>query len=302
MPPFVPYNQRQQQQQPQRPPQTTPFTPYAKAKPLFDLNTDFGQLEDAEYFKEPEKSLLEYVTSVNIPCCVHEGDPKTIIEKIKFAKAQQLVVGAHIGYPDPKNKGYQSLNLDTDELKAWVLVQLGAFYAFCKTIPVDFLHIRPHGALYLDMARDENVALAVAQAIHRFDPWLTLVMPISPTIQKVQDQLNLQIAQELYVGKRVTSTGTQLIERGSQQNLSFQGAIEQVRRVASRGQITAEDGRSIDVNIKTFHISPKQPDALNLAQQLTQVLQEPTALTLSSATHSGWISGTSHEHLMIEEV
>ena len=293
MPPFAPYNQRQQQQQQgQRPPQTTPFTPHPKPKSLLDINTDFGQIEDTEHFADPEKSLLKYVSSVSIPCCVHEGDPKKIVETIRFAKDQKLVVGAHIGYPDPKNRGYQSLNLDTDELKAWIWVQLGAFYAFCKTTPIDFLHIRPHGALYTDMAKDEAIATTVAEAIHRFDPWMMLIMPISPTVQAVQDKINIQISQELYVGKRVTAQGTQLIEKGSQQNLSFQGAIEQVRRVVTRGQITAEDGRSIDLKIKTFHISPKQPEALQLAQQVSQILQEPTALTLSNASNSGWTNGT----------
>ena len=91
---------------PTRQPQLT-----QKAKPVFDLNTDFGQIEDANAFHDLENSLFPVVTSLNVPCCVHEGDPKQILDAICLARKHQKVVGAHIAYPDPRNRGYQSLQM-----------------------------------------------------------------------------------------------------------------------------------------------------------------------------------------------
>ena len=284
-----PYNQQNSGTQPPTQPTRQPQISQ-KAKPVFDLNTDFAQVEDSQLFHDLENSLFPIVTSLNIPCCVHEGNPKEILEAICLARKHQKVVGAHIAYPDPRNRGYQSLQISPDELRAWILVQLGALKALCQAVPMDLLHVRPHGALYADMAKDPGIAKIVIQTIKQFDPWMILIMPICDHAEKLEKEIGLQIHQELYIGKRFATSGVQMLDRTSiSANLPPQGALEQVRRLIQRGQVTAEDGRTFNVNCKTLHISPKFPDSVFLAKQITQLLQNPAAVTLNAAEQSGWL-------------
>jgi 5-oxoprolinase (ATP-hydrolysing) subunit A len=281
--------------QPPRPPQGQPgpnrpiqLTP--KPRPNFDINTDYGQLEDLAWFESPDNELLQYVTSVNIPCCVHEGNPTDILNAIQRAKEKCLVVGAHIGYPDPKNRGYVSLNISPEDLHAWILVQLGAFTTLCKTQHVDCLHVRPHGALYSDMAQNKDIALAVAKAVKAFDPWMILVMPLSPHTDAVASEMGLQVYQELYFGKRFLQSGHQAVERGNQQgDLPQQAALEQVRRAVYRGQLTTEDGRILETTCQTIHMSPRYADCSALAKQVHHITGDPLPMTLSTAGRSGWL-------------
>ena len=285
--------------QPPRPPQSAqaaqstqnrpvPLAP--KPRPVFDINTDYGQIDDKAFYEDPENSFLQYITSVNIPCCVHEGNPNDILKAIRDAKAKCLVVGAHIGYPDPKNKGYQSIDISAEDLSAWTLVQLGAFNALCKTMSVDCLHIRPHGALYSDMAKNKETALTIAKAVKAFDPWAILVMPLSPHTDAVAEEVGIQVYQELYLGKRYLKEGYQAVDKSSEHaELPPQAALEQVRRAVYRGQLSTDDGRIIETSCKTIHISPRLGDCIAAAKQVHHITGEPMPMTLATAGRSGWL-------------
>ena len=276
-------------QRPQQPSNSRPIQLTQKARPNFDINTDYGQLEDMGFFDNPETTLLQTVTSVNIPCCVHEGNPTDILKAIQAAKQLCLVVGAHIGYPDPKNKGYVSIPIEPEDLHAWILVQLGAFSTLCKTVHVDCLHVRPHGALYSDMAKNKDIALTVAKAVKAFEPWMILVMPLSPHSEEIANDVGIQVSQELYLGKRFLQAGYQAVERGNQQgDLPPQIALEQVRRAVYRSQVTTEEGRIVETSCQTIHISPRFPDCSAIAKQVQHITGEPLPMTLSTAGRSGW--------------
>jgi 5-oxoprolinase (ATP-hydrolysing) subunit A len=247
-----------------------------KLNRYIDLNTDFGQTADRAFFEGKERTLLHYVSSVNIPCCVHDNEPLQALKDIKTAKLNNCAVGAHIAYPDPKHYGYQPMDLDLDELYAWVLLQLGAFAALC-----------PHGALYTEFITNEAVALTVAKAIRKYDPWMIMIVPMGPIAGKIEAELGMQIAEELYLGKRISSEGVLILDRLGD-NLNPQGVIEQVKQLVTDSSVTTEDGKVIKVNCKTMHLSPKLQGNMMIAERINAMLGHPVSLSLSAAGSSGW--------------
>jgi len=262
--------------------------PPKKANPYLDLNTDFGQTADRSFFEGKERTLLHYVSSVNIPCCVHDSDPVQVMRDIDTAKKNNCLVGAHIAYPDPQHYGYEAMELSEDDLTAWILLQLGAFSALCRANDIDFEHVRPHGALYIQFLQNEAVAITVAKAIKKFDPWMMLVAPFGPVTQKVQEAVDIQIAEEVYLGKRVNADGMLLIDRFND-NLHPQGVIEQVKQLVMDSAVTTEDGKVIKVSCKTIHLSPKLQGNMMIAERISAMLGQLTPLPLLAAGSSGWV-------------
>lgn len=115
-----------------------------------DFNCDLAQ-SFGIYKNSSESRLLDYVSSVNIACGFHAGDPLTIKEALLTAKEKNIVVGAHIGFDDIQGFGYRQMELDSDELEALVMYQVGALMTFAKAYNMEIEHVRPHGAMYLSL-------------------------------------------------------------------------------------------------------------------------------------------------------
>ena len=135
-----------------------------KIQRFVDLNTDIAQTRDLAFWESEEAELLlSSVSSVNLPCFVHDGLPDKVLEQAVKAKAFGCALGAHIAYPDPVSMGYEQLSLSGEQLEQWILVQLGALSAILKPESLKIEHIRPHGALYQAMAKDPEIAASVAR-------------------------------------------------------------------------------------------------------------------------------------------
>jgi len=173
---------------------------------FIDLNCDIGQSYGV-YKNDLEYSILPYVSSVNISCGSHAGDPVTIMNALKIAKEHNLAVGAHIGYPDIQGFGYRAMNLTDDELQAVVLYQIGALSSLAKSYNVTIEHIRPHGALYKQAASNLDVSVSIAKAIAKFDPWLILVGAAGETLEKAKEIANIRVAPEAHLDRKYNFDG-----------------------------------------------------------------------------------------------
>lgn len=142
---------------------------------VFDFNSDLAQ-EYGIYKNEAAYEIAEYVSSVNISAGFHAGDPLSIKQALEFAKARNLAIGAHIGYPDISGFGYRNMDMNEDEIEAMVIYQLGAISAFANTLNVDIEHVRCHGAMYEKLNNDSEFAKQVATAVKKFNPWLNLIV------------------------------------------------------------------------------------------------------------------------------
>lgn len=259
-----------------------------KVKNFIDLNTDLGQSRDQAYFTKTNYELLNFVSSVNIPCAVHDGDPKDLLESIRQAKRFNCSIGAHIGYPDPARYGYEPMQLTEEDLTAWIYVQIGAFQALLRSEAMDIVHIRPHGALYNAFINNPDVAMTVAKALHKMNSWFLLMGPSGPILERVEKEIGLRTATEVYLGKRYTSEG-QLSTNRMQEFLPPQGVMDQARQLIHNNALTAEDGKTVTMKYKTLHVSPVLPQCVEVADRVGQMLIQPVSLSLTDIGASGWL-------------
>lgn len=259
-----------------------------KLKKYVDINTDFGQTQDQAFFQDEDGSLLNFVSSVSIPCCVHDGEPVQVIRDIGRAKTFNCAIGAHIGYPDPVNYGYKDVKLSDEELAAWIRVQIGSFRALCQANGMDIEHVRPHGALYGKFLTDRHTARVVAETLYKIDPWLTLVGPAGSILEEQKQTIGSRIAPEIYLGKRYAPDGA-IVGSRFHENLSLQGILDQVKQLVNESSITAVDGKQVKVNFNSLHLSPRLPNAVEVAEKVTQLLGQPVALSVAAVGSSGWV-------------
>lgn len=253
-----------------------------------DINVDLGQARDREFFEATEYDLLKYVSSVNLPCCVHEGHPLYIQQMAAKAKANECAVGAHIGYPDPQNNGYSHIDIEPDELAAWIRVQLGTLSALVTKAKAEIAHVRPHGALYDAFLTKPDVAKVVAQTVYEFNPWLMLVGPAGETLTRLQEDIGLRTAPEIILGKRYQSNLSPLT--GIQDSdLEKQAVLEQAQQLLKDKTITTKDGKTVPVTYQTFHLRPALTDVIDIAKTVNQWIHHPVPLPVVAMGPSGWV-------------
>lgn len=141
-----------------------------------DFNADAAQSYGV-FVNDAEREVISRVSSVNVSCGFHAGDPATIRETLLFCKEHNLAIGAHVGYPDIQGFGYRPMDLDEDETEATVLYQVGAVATFANSYSLSVEHVRLHGAMYTRAANDVDFAITVANAVKKFDQWAVLYLP-----------------------------------------------------------------------------------------------------------------------------
>jgi UPF0271 protein len=268
-------------------------------KTTIDLNTDLGQARDTTFFEsEAGETLLSSVSSVNLPCFVHDGVPSNILALAVKAKAHHCTLGAHIAYPDPMSLGYDAMNLSAESLQHWVLVQLGALQALLKTEQLAIEQVRPHGALYLAMFENEAIAKAVVQAVQTFDSWLPIILPAGEITEKLQRETNAIISPEYLLGRRYQASG--LLELGGTTSgnsgrnvqsewLNGSATAEQIKQLLTKKTLTSVSGTELQYPFKTLHISPAMPEVNWVAEKVQEYAETLVPLALVGIAESGWV-------------
>ena len=260
-----------------------------KIQRFIDLNTDIGQTRDLAFWQTPEsEQFLSALSSVNLPCFVHDGLPDQVLELAIKAKGYGCALGAHIAFPDPVSMGYEKLPLSSRQLEHWILVQLGAISAILKPESLKIEHVRPHGALYHAMAETPEIAQAVANAVAKFDVWLPIVAPFGAYLNGLEKEHNSVVAPELILGKRYTSGGLESPKQ-YQEWLSPSATLEQARLLIASNELVAQNGITLPCEFKTLHISPVMPNAVELAETLAEELGQAIPLNVASVGESGWL-------------
>ena len=202
-------------------------------KLIVDLNADLG--EGAGYDDE----LLKFVTSANISCGFHAGDPLSIFRSIRAAKEQNVSVGAHPSYDDKANFGRQELTVSPEELFAQLTYQIGAFYSLAIAAGARATHIKPHGALYNAAAREQKIAEAVARAIVAVDSALILFAPADSALERAGRGAKLKVVREVFADRNYLADGS-LVPRSRSDALlkNPKEAASRVLRMSARSSST----------------------------------------------------------------
>lgn len=253
-----------------------------------DLNCDMGE-SFGNYTIGMDDQVMPHITSANIACGWHAGDPLVMDGTIRSAKAHGVGAGAHPGYPDLMGFGRRKMHLSPEEIKQYLVYQIGALQAFCRVHQVRLQHVKPHGALYLDAVETPETARAVAQAILSLDPGLCFVALAGKkgeTMRKTGEELGLKVVFEAFPDRAYTPEGT-LVPR------SRAGAvITDPRKVAKRaldmaqGFVIASDGSRIDLDVQTLCVHGDNPDAVNLVREIRTRL-ENSGITVAPMSGNG---------------
>jgi UPF0271 protein len=228
-----------------------------------DLNADLGEGAASE------RELLELVSSANIACGFHAGDPASMTASIRAAREAGVAVGAHPSLADRENFGRKELTVSPNEVFALVVYQVGAFQAIATSLGVRPNHVKPHGALYNMAARDPSLAEAVAQAVLAVDRSLILFAPGGSALARAGEAIELRVAREVFADRNYLRDGS-LVPRTRPDALlhNAEEAAARVLRMLRENVVQAVDGTDIAIQAETICVHGDTPDAIAFAQKL----------------------------------
>lgn len=239
-----------------------------------DLNSDVGE-SYGSYKLGLDEEVLKYVTSVNIACGWHAGDPLIMDSTVKMAVKNNLGIGAHPGYPDLMGFGRRNIDITPKEAKAYMLYQLGALYAFSQTSGSKLQHIKLHGAFCNTASVKPELAEEIINGIMEFDKSLILLALSGSYIAKRAMEKGLKVAQEVFADRAYNSDGT-LVSRKLQGSVIHdkKEAIERVKKMVLTGKITSIDGKEISIAADSICVHGDNPEAVNFVSLIRKSLED----------------------------
>lgn len=238
-----------------------------------DLNTDFGESFGIYAFGNDE-ALIPYVTSANVACGFHGGDPMGMQRAVTLAKAHGVAIGAHPGYLDLAGFGRRVIKMTESEIEALMLYQLGAVSAFAQAQGVKLRHVKPHGALYTMAAEDLTTARAIARAVTRFDSSLIVVGLANSRLIDAANEFGLQAAREGFVDRAYMGDGTLLPRSEISAVISSPArAVQVAMQLVREGTVRAIDGKLLPMQVDTLCIHSDTPHAVEIARAVTEALR-----------------------------
>ncbi len=239
---------------------------------LVDLNCDMGESFGA-YTLGNDAALLDWVSSANIACGFHAGDPQTMQHTVHMALEKNVAIGAHPGLPDLAGFGRRAMAISPAEAYSLVLYQVGALWAFVKAEGAQLHHVKPHGALYNMAAVQKNLAEAIAEAVYKIDPGLLLYGLAGSELIKAARKAGLTTAQEVFADRTYQQDGT-LTPRTHENALLTDPAkaAQQVLRMVKEGKVMTLQGVELSITADTICIHGDGPHALHFAKQIHSLL------------------------------
>lgn len=242
--------------------------------PSIDLNSDVGESFGA-YALGSDAAVLDYVTSANVACGFHAGDPATMRKTVRLAIEKRVAIGAHPGLPDLAGFGRRRMEITPQEAYDLVLYQIGALAAFVRAEGARLHHVKPHGALYNMAARDASLAAAIADAVYRADPQLVLVGLSGSELITAAEARGLVAASEVFADRGYETDGS-LTPRGLAGALITDPnqAAQRVLNMIQRGAVATTQGPEIPLRAETVCIHGDSPQAAELAKTIRETLEE----------------------------
>ena len=238
-----------------------------------DINCDMGEiprlLKNNIY-----SNLMDHVTSINLACGGHAGDLSMMRELIRIAKRKNVRIGAHPSYPDRENFGRLVLEMDSEELLRSICDQVRSLISVAEEESVSISHIKPHGALYDQAAKDAHLARVIGSAVDRVEPDLDIICLSGSSMVRILEDMGLKVVQEAFADRTYERDGG-LRDRRSDRALITdpQKAADQARSIIEDKKIITFDGSEISVQAQTLCIHSDTPNAIAIAQEVRLVLQ-----------------------------
>ena len=237
---------------------------------MIDINSDMGELthlfEDRTYHR-----LIDHVTSINLACGGHAGNTIMMTELSKLAKLKNVRVGAHPGYPDPDNFGRAVMDMGSGGLTQTILEQICRLGEIVYAENEELSHVKPHGALYNQAAKDREISRSIGEAVLKFNPNLIMIGLFGSVMLHVWQDMGLQTMEEAFGDRAYESDGS-LRNRNLDHALitNPKKAAQQAQMIINEGKVISFDGSEINVNAQTICIHSDTPNALDIAKEVNQ--------------------------------
>lgn len=242
--------------------------------PRIDLNCDLGERFGVFQVGQDEH-ILPFITSANLACGYHAGDPLTIHHTMKRAIKYDVNIGAHPSLPDLMGFGRRKMSIPPNEIYHYIIYQLGSLQAFAQICQTELHHVKPHGALYNMSAEDPTIAEAIAQAVYDFNPNLILFGLAQSNSTVIAKQKGLRVAEEVFADRTYQPDRT-LTPRTSPNAVitDVDQSIQQVIQIILEQQVVTTTGDYIPLQADTVCIHGDHPQALTLVKKLHVALIE----------------------------
>ena len=242
-------------------------------KLYIDINCDLGEGYGA-FSVGNDAEIMPYITSANIACGFHAGDPVTMAKTVRLAKKDNVAIGAHPSYPDIMGFGRREMQLTPEEIMSCTIYQIGALQGFAKAAGVSLQHVKPHGALYNTAAKDEETSKGVVEAVGALDDKLIILAPPKSALAKVAVDAGLRVAHEFFADRAYNADGS-LVSR-KQPNAIVREPREVVERVVDvikEKEVLATNGKLVTLGeVHTICVHSDTPAAVSLVQALKKAL------------------------------
>ncbi|MBT2263069.1 5-oxoprolinase subunit PxpA [Bacillus safensis] len=239
-----------------------------------DINCDLGE-SFGQYTIGADEQILEYVTSANIACGFHAGDPTVMRKTVRMALDKGVKIGAHPGLQDLAGFGRRPMAISAEEAYDLVIYQIGALSAFLKAEGGTMQHVKPHGALYNMAAKNTELSESIAQAVYDVDPNLVLFGLSGSELALAGERIGLQVAHEVFSDRTYQTDGTLTSRREPHALIKEdERAVQQVVRMVREGRVRTVQGEDIELKADTVCIHGDGSHALQFAKIITAKLKE----------------------------
>ncbi|MDZ4164649.1 MAG: 5-oxoprolinase subunit PxpA [Smithellaceae bacterium] len=240
-----------------------------------DLNCDMGEGYGV-YGLGRDEEIIGYISSANIACGWHAGDPMVMDRTVRMAVEHGVAVGAHPSYPDLLGFGRRKMDCTAREITNYLIYQIGALQGFCRAHGTRLVHVKPHGSLYNTAVECEITSRAIAEAILRVDPdinYVALAGAKGGIMTRMAKELGLKVLYEAFPDRTYTPRGT-LVPRGDAGAVIHdpREAARRALKMAREGRVTASDGTEISIVPQTLCVHGDNPQAVELARMIREVL------------------------------
>jgi UPF0271 protein len=237
-----------------------------------DLNSDLGEGYGAWKMGD-DAAMLGIVSSANVACGFHAGDPQTILATVREAASRGVAIGAHVAYPDRVGFGRRPMDVTSAELTADVIYQIGALQGICAAAGTRVTYVKPHGALYNTIAQDARQAAAVIEGIRAIDPALVMMGLAGAPILAQAAEAGLKTVAEAFADRAYTPTGALVSRREAGAVLHDPELIAaRMLRLATEGVIEAVDGSVLRLQADSICVHGDSPGAVAISARIRQVL------------------------------
>ncbi|MCI1952695.1 MAG: LamB/YcsF family protein [Clostridiales bacterium] len=239
-----------------------------------DLNCDLGESFGA-YKIGRDQDIIPFITSANVGCGFHAGDPCVMDETVKMCKKNQVAVGAHPGFPDLMGFGRRKMTITPAEAKAYVKYQLGALRAFCDASGVKLQHVKPHGALYNMAGKDYDLARGIAEGIYEVDPKLILMALSGSQMIRAACDIGLRAASEVFADRAYQADGS-LVPRGTPGAVihDVDECIKRIIGMVKEHQVIAITGETVQLSPQSICVHGDTPEAVEFVKNIRESLQK----------------------------